>query len=123
MGIYLLGICLGMQAITTFFNVLEDKTTSKLKPLGKSMKKEKEQSILDYNHYVTKNKETINAAKHLIKIKPNTLLSSLYKEKELSAVSLHSISVARVSKTLTLSATTKDHLPEAVEYTQLVSCL
>ena len=82
------------------------------------MKKEKEQSILDYNHYVTKNKETINAAKHLIKIKPNTLLSSLYKEKELSVVSLHSIGVARVSKTLTLSATTKDHLPEAVEYTQ-----
>ena len=76
------------------------------------------ENIALHNHYVTKNEETIQAAKHLVQIKPNTLLASLYKEKELSVVSLHSIGVARVSKTLTVSATTKDHLPEAVEYTQ-----
>ena len=122
----LLGICLGMQAITTFFNVLEDKTASKSKTFREVYEEgqknnpylTKVEDMTLHNHYVTKNEETINVAKHLVKIKPNTLLSSLYKEKELFVVSLHSIGVARVSKTLTLSATTKDHLPEAVEYTQ-----
>lgn len=122
----LLGICLGMQAITTFFNVLEDKTTAEGKTFREVYEEGKKnnpyltkvENIALHNHYVTKNEETIQAAKHLVQIKPNTLLASLYKEKELSVVSLHSIGVARVSKTLTVSATTKDHLPEAVEYTQ-----
>lgn len=123
----ILGVCLGAQAIATLFNVLEDQ-----EKLGLSyqetydiMKKENPylmplENDTFHNHYVTKEKESINQAKHKIKIEPNSILYDIYKQEDLDVVSLHGIVINRTSKDIFVSAIAEDGVIEAVEYQDFI---
>jgi gamma-glutamyl-gamma-aminobutyrate hydrolase PuuD len=123
-----LGICLGMQAITTYFNILEDiendpnKTIEEIYQSNKNEKpyliplKDKEKE--NHFHCITKDSESINSALHKINIEPNTILSNILKEKTIECVSLHSLTVARIPKSLKVSAKALDDVVEAIEYTE-----
>jgi len=119
----LLGVCMGAQAIATFLNVLEDQLGSNktYKETYDLNKKEnpyliplEDKSL--HSHYVTKEKESIENARHKIKIKPNTILYDILKKEEVEVVSLHSIVIARTPKNVLVSAVAEDHVIEAVEF-------
>ena len=122
----LLGICLGSQAIATYFNILEDQKkqphlslmdvydSNKLDNIYLK-KLEDDQKNLHKNN-VTKDLISINNSKHKIKIKKNTFLYDIYKKEEISVVSLHSYAIARVPNDMIVSAKSNDNVIEAVEY-------
>lgn len=119
-----LGICLGMQAITTFFNLLEDKENSLSDDLGEIYEENKKNTpylkkLENGNihfHIVTKDQITIEKSKHPIKIEKNSILYDIYKKEKTDVVSLHSFIVARTSKNIMVSARSEDQTVEAVEY-------
>lgn len=122
-----LGVCLGSQAMATFFNILEDqkklkKTLEETYQLQKEtnpyLTKIGEEQISLHQHYVTKDVETINQARHKIKIVSHSLLESIYQKTEMDVVSLHGIKIARTSESVLVSAHSEDGVIEAVEYTQ-----
>jgi len=119
----LLGVCLGAQAISTFFNVLEDKKDSSLsydevyqnnKEKNPYLVKAFNQEI--HNHYVTKEQESISKARHKIKIEKNSFLFSICQQEEIDVVSLHGIVIPRVPEKLLVSAKSADGVIEALEY-------
>lgn len=123
----LLGVCLGAQAISTLFNVLEDQEKSGLSYRETyDMKKQENPYLLPlendalHSHYVTKEQESIDKAKHKIKIEPNSILYNIYKQEELDVVSLHSIVINRTSKNIFVSAYAEDGVIEAVEYEDFI---
>lgn len=113
-----LGICLGMQAIGLYFNGKEElekhpeKSLDEIKQILKDLKQLEEAS------FVTKEKETQEAAFHKIKIKKDTLLYHLIQSDEHNVVSLHGYFLPYVAKSLTVSATATDGVIEALEYTK-----
>ena len=122
----LLGICLGSQAIATFFNILEDQKKSQNKNLlevydsnkldNLYLKKIEGDSLQIHDHYITK-QDDITVAKHPITITKNTFLYDIYKTSNLDVVSFHTFKIARVdNKDLIVSAKSKDGVIEAVEY-------
>lgn len=118
-----LGVCMGAQAIATMLNIIEDQEQSGISEQETYDKNKKENPYLIpledatfHNHYVTKEKETIDLARHKIKIKENTILSNIMKQKEMNVVSLHSKVIARTPKTMKVSAVAEDGVIEAVEY-------
>ncbi len=119
-----LGVCLGSQAIATYFNILEDKEKFPDKTLEEIYQQEKEQNpylkVLEdkrlHSHYVTKDQETIEKAKHKIQIKPNTFLYDIYKTDTLNVVSLHSVIINRNSKDTIISSKAEDNVIESIEY-------
>lgn len=120
----LLGICLGMQAITTYFNVLEDysKTNDKgFREVYELNKKENpylkvlEEGNIHLN-YVTKEQDTIDKACHIVNLDKKSQLYNLYKTNQLNVPSMHNIVVARVSNTLNIIAKSDDEIVEAIEY-------
>lgn len=123
-----LGICLGLQTICTCFNILEDqkefsdKTYEEVYEENKEtrpyLKKLEEGNI--HSHYVTKELDSINSARHKIKIEKDSLLYEIVKKEEIDVVSLHSIVIARTPKSLYLSAKAEDGIIEAVEYKDFV---
>ncbi len=119
----LIGVCLGAQAIATFFNVLEDKKDSSLsfEEIYQSNKEKnpyliKAQNQEIHNHDVTKEQESISKARHKIKIEKNSFLYSIYKQEEIEVVSLHEKVIPRVSEKLLVSAKSTDGIIEALEY-------
>ncbi len=119
-----LGVCMGAQAISTFFNVLEDQKDNPDLTFEEIYQQNKENhpylisssNIEMHSHYVTKDLDSIEAAKHSIKIKKNSFLYQIYEVQEKDVVSLHSIVVARVPKDILVSAKSFDGVIEAVEY-------
>ena len=121
----LLGICMGSQAIATFFNVLDDQLKQPNLSLMEVydnnkldnvyLKKIEGDSLTLHANVVDKSDESINKAKHKIFIEKNTFMYDIYKEKELDVVSLHSFEIARTSKDTIVSAKSKDGVIEAVE--------
>lgn len=122
----LLGVCLGAQAIATYFNILYDQ---KLQPNlsllevydsnkfdNLYLKKLDGDSLNLHQNIITKDKESIKKAKHKIKIKENTFMYDIYNNKEIETVSLHSYEIARTPKNIIISAKSKDGIIEAVEY-------
>lgn len=123
----LLGVCLGAQAIATLFNVLEDQEKSGLSYRETYDKNKTENPYLKplenntlHSHYVTKEQESIDKAKHKIKVEPNSILYHIYNQEELDVVSLHSIVINRVSKNILVSAYAEDGVIEAVEYQDFI---
>lgn len=118
----LLGICLGSQAIATYFNVLNDqeKMQSKsffevyqsLKSLNPYLK-----DVENHYHPVTKDIEAITKVKHLVRIKEHSILYSIYKQKQIEVPSLHTKQIARTPSNILVSAESLDGVIEAVEYT------
>lgn len=122
----LLGVCLGSQAIATYFNIMDDQKTQpylSLMDVYDSNKldniylKKLEGDILNlHRNIVLKDERSLNNAKHIIKIKKNSFMYDIYKKSEIEVVSLHSYSIARTPKNLLVSAKSKDNVIEAVEY-------
>ena len=119
-----LGICMGMQAITTFFNILEDnkdgltyeETYQKNKvdkPYIVSLDEDKKPLHL---HYVTKDEESIKSAMHKIFIVDNTFMKEIYDTSSIFVPSMHGHTVARITNNLIVSARSEDNVIEAVEY-------
>jgi len=67
-----------------------------------------------HSHIVTNN--TIDTARHNIKIKENTILYNIFKTKEKSVVSLHSYDYKIVGSLFIKSATALDNVCEGIEY-------
>ena len=120
-----LGICLGMQAISTFFNVLEDKKDTDLsfrevydlnKESNPYLRRIDETKVNNHSHYVTKDEESINNAMHKIIIKDNSFLKSIYNVNEIRVASMHGVEVARVASNILVSAQSEDGVIEAIEY-------
>ena len=122
----LLGICLGMQAIGAYFNFREEKDNKPNASLEeiKEILKEKEHYLkkLDdssfHSHYVTKDKETIDKARHKILLAKKSLLYKVLNQDMMNVVSLHSVVLPYVAKDLTVSATSEDGVIEGIEYTK-----
>ena len=119
-----LGVCLGLQAIGTFFNLKEakekhpEKSLEEVKQFLKDTDhylKQLEDASL-HNHYVTKDVETQEAARHLIQLKKDTLFYEIMGQEKVNVVSLHSFILPYASHDVTVSATSEDGVIEAIEY-------
>ncbi len=120
----ILGICLGAQAIATFLNVVEDQKENQAKSFKETYDANKEinpylKKLDDENihlHIVTKEKETIDKARHKVKIQKNSLLHEIFGCEDVDVVSLHGFVIARTPKNVLVSAEAEDKTVEAVEY-------
>lgn len=122
----LLGVCLGMQAIATYFNLVDaNKSNPDLKQedLIKLLKDTdyyvrvlKDPS--NHNFNVTKESSTIVAARHEINVLKDSLLYSIYGKEKMQVVSLHSYVVPNICDTLKVTAKALDNVNECVEYTK-----
>ena len=118
-----LGVCLGMQTICTYFNVLEDmkqgedfKTAYDLNKLSNPYLMPVSSSI--HSHHILDRNESVERAKHDIEISEDSILFQIYKTQKRKVVSLHDYCVRRLTKDLLVSAKSSDNVIEAVEYTQ-----
>lgn len=121
----ILGICLGMQAIATYFNVLDDMKITNLSYEDTYQKNKNdqpylyrldEQAVMNHNHYVTKDEAAIKAALHDVLIKENTELYKIYQTKQISVPSMHTIAVSRIPSHLKVTANTQDGVIEGMEH-------
>ena len=121
----LLGVCLGMQAINTYFCIKEDSLKSNLS-FEETYKLNKQDNpylvrisddiINNHSNYVTKDEISIKNAMHKIKIEKDSILYDIYKSEEVEVPSMHGIKVARVSSNIKISAYAQDNIIEALEY-------
>ena len=118
----LLGICLGMQIINTYF-IVEDEAKKrdfkgKLIDLYEIMKKEKYMFTLPVEHHwdVHVYRDNIEEAKHKVQILDNTKLQKIVNTNSIMAATMHNYKVNNVSPRLTISAYTEDGTVEALEY-------
>ncbi len=124
----ILGICLGAQAISIFFNLLEDKKKYpdlSLEEIYQKMKEEnpylkEAENVSIHSHIVTKEKESILNAMHEITIQKNSLLYQIYQTEKMNVVSLHTITIAHASADLMISAKSSDGVIEAIEYQDFI---
>ena len=115
-----LGVCLGLQAIGTFFCVKEErekypeKSFEEIKQILKDtdhyLKQLEDDSF--HNHDVTKDIETQETARHLIKLNKDTLFYKIMKQDELNVISLHSFVLPYAAKDITIAATSEDGVIE-----------
>lgn len=125
-GKKLLGICLGMQTIHSFFSTLEEKNTrnwnSTLLDLYIQMKKEKHMFVLPVNnhwqHNVTRN--SIDETKHTININENSMLYNLVKCNALDVSSMHNYAINNVPSNISITARSLDGSIEAIEYEKYI---
>ena len=121
-----LGVCLGLQAIGSAFNLKEEKEKHPeksfeaikqlLKDTDHYLKKLEDPSL--HSHYVTKEIATQDAARHVIQLKKETLFYKIMRQNELNVVSLHSFILPYVAKDVVVSAISEDNVIEAIEYTK-----
>ena len=122
-----LGICLGMQSINTYFNILEDSKNLNEQDYAKIYEHYKVcnpylKRLYDdtfHRRHVTKDINTVNNAKHKINIKKDSLLYKIYKCDTLDVVSLHSSIVSRTSKSIKINATCNEVI-EGIEYDDFI---
>lgn len=119
-----LGVCLGMQTICTYFTVLEDmkknqdfKMTYDTNKLSNPYLMPVDNSSIHSHHIVDRN-ESVESAKHDIRILENSILSKIYQTQKRKVVSLHNYCIRRLSKDLLVSARSDDNVIEGVEYNQ-----
>jgi len=129
----LLGVCMGMQAITTYFNILEDqkklpgKSFREVYDLNKKdnpyLLKLNDENINTHLHYVTKDQESINAARHKVNILNDSFLSDIYKNNGINCASMHSYVISRVPECLSVVAKGDDGIIEGIEYNKYGSLI
>ena len=122
----LLGICMGAQAISIYFNVLQEKKdypSMSVIEIYDMFKKDKpylkkiDEKYLDRHfNIVTFEEESLNSAKHNINIKHDTFMYDIYKKDNISVISLHSYEIARVSNDVLVSSLSDDGVIESLEY-------
>lgn len=119
-----LGICLGMQAITAYFHVLEQARArgrggeQDILPLFEEMKKERFMFTLPIERHYLENvtRETAANSRHDMTILEGTRLYEVVGAARAMAVSLHSYQVAPPADCLTVSAHAYDGSVEGIEY-------
>lgn len=119
-----LGICLGAQALSIYFNMLDDKKRHPNKALREVYDIEKtinpylkQVDDLDFHkRHVIKDIERINAAKHDIDIiDKNSIIYNIFKTDKIDVVSLHGYEINRTPENVKVTAK-KDNVIEAIEY-------
>ncbi len=122
----LLGVCLGLQTIHSFFTVLQEKETRQfeggLLDLYLQMKKEKYMFVLPVeNHWQFNITRTqIDPTKHPIQIQKGTLLHKLFQGTTLNVSSMHRYAANNPSSLLSVSAISQDNSIEALEYEDFI---
>ena len=119
-----LGICLGSQAMSIYFNMLEDS----LKHPGKLLKDVYDINKVDnpylvkvadsefHKRQVRRDSKIVNAAKHEVEIiDKDSFIYNIYKSDKINMVSLHTSCINRVPKDLKITAKYQEVI-EAIEY-------
>lgn len=118
----ILGVCLGMQTIGTWFRVKEEaekrQFSGSLLSLYEQMKKEKFMFTLPVEHHwdVQPRRGHLEEAKHLVCVAKGTHLHQLLKADVIQGVSLHHYQLNGAADALTVSARTADGTIEGIEY-------
>lgn len=117
-----LGICLGMQVICSYFQVLAESRRRNYKgsllELYGQMKKEGYMFTEPVDHHwdVAMTRYNIDDTKHRVNIKEGTRLFGLVKRDHIMAATMHKYRVRNVPECLTISAEAEDGTVEALEY-------
>ena len=118
----ILGICLGMQVICTYFKVLEEcrkrEYQGSLLELYEQMKKEGYMFTEPVEHHwdVAMTRSNIEETKHRIIVKEGTRLYGLVKSGTIMGATMHKYRVGQVPECITICGRSEDGTVEAVEY-------
>lgn len=121
-GKRVLGICLGMQVIHSYFVVADEASrrgwTGPLLALYEQMKREKYMFTRPVEHHwdVHMTRSCIEETKHPIQVAPGTLLSRLTEAETIRGATMHHYRVDAVSGRLKICARTPDGVIEGLEY-------
>ena len=119
-----LGICLGMQAMATYFNVLDDMkllnfdyetTYNQNKNDNPYLIKLTDDATLIHHHYISNDVETIKKTYHDVFIKPNSVLYDIYKKEIIKEPSMHRFTISRVPSNFVVCASGPCDCIEAIE--------
>lgn len=118
----LLGVCLGMQAIHSWFQVEDEAAhrgfTGDLLELYETMKKERHMFVLPVEHHwdvhMVRGQE--DASKHPVQLLENTHIHRLLGKTQIRGATMHNYRVNQPSDRLTVSGYTEDGTVEAIEY-------
>lgn len=117
----ILGICLGMQTLGTWFRVKEEAAARKyqgsLLSLYEQMKKEKYMFTLPVEHHwdVQPDRNALDAAKHPVYLEKGTRLHELLGMDVIQGVTLHHYQLNGAAQELTVSAKAADGTIEGIE--------
>lgn len=117
----LLGICLGMQAIHSYFRVADEAArrgwTGELLELYELMKRERVMFTLPVEHHwdVHMTRDNVNQCKHPVHIAPGTRLRALLGADCVPGASMHRYRINEPAPQLTVAGATADGVVEAVE--------
>ena len=118
----LLGICLGMQAIHSYFIVADEAKRrnfhGSLLELYGIMKKEKYMFLLPVEHHwdVHCTRDNVQDVKHPVALQRGTLIHRLLGQDQVMGASMHRYRIDNPSPRLTVSGRAQDGTIEAVEY-------
>lgn len=119
-----LGICLGSQAMSIYFNMLEDSLSYPEKSLKEvyDLNKNDNPYLIKvtnpdfHKRKVRRDPEVVKAAMHEIEIiDENSFIYDIYKTNKIDMVSLHTSCINRVPKDIKITAKCEDVI-EAIEY-------
>lgn len=118
----LLGVCLGMQAIHSWFQVEDEAQrrgfTGDLLELYEIMKKERHMFVLPVAHHwdvhMVRGQE--DAAKHAVLLRENTQIHRLLGTTEIRGATMHNYRINQPSDRLTVSGLAADGTIEAIEF-------
>ena len=122
----ILGICLGMQTIGTWFRVKEEaekrRFSGSLLSLYEQMKKEKFMFTLPVEHHwdVSPKRGELDKAKHPVYVEKGTHLHQLLGNDIIQGVTLHHYRLNGAAEALTVCARTEDGTIEGLEYEDYV---
>ena len=122
----ILGVCMGAQAIANYFNMLDDQKRMPDKSLSEvyDLMREENPYLLKmsddqasiHKHFLTKDKESIDKARHEIEINEKSKLYEILGTKTKNVVSIHRLCINRLPGDIVLSAKSKDGVIEGIEY-------
>lgn len=118
----ILGICLGMQTLGTWFRVKEEAERRQYQgsflSLYEQMKQEKFMFTLPVEHHwdVQPKRDALDDAKHPVYLKKGTRLHEILGADVIQGMTLHHYQLNGAAKELTVSARTADGTIEGIEY-------
>ena len=121
-----LGICMGMQALSIYFLLCKEKEKRKFDgsiiELFEKMKKEKynfTEPITGHRNAELK-RNNLEAIKHNVILKEDSILNNLYNEKVLNMPSIHRYRISKVEEPLKVTGNAEDGTIEVIEYNEKI---